>query len=195
MVYAGRLDEAKGLRLLMAAWDRYRGMSGDPGLRLVIAGAGPLEREVAAWASTRPSVEMVGYVPGSRCFELMSRARAVLVPSVWEEPFGLVVVEAMAAGTPADRGRARLVRRTHHPGVDGVLFRPGDPDALALAIADVEAHPEQIRDLRESGPRDLRAAIRPGAQPQAPARDLQLRDRAPGVTPDSARSETPDHKS
>ena len=40
VVYAGRLDEAKGLRLLMAAWDRYRGTSGDPGLRLVIAGSG-----------------------------------------------------------------------------------------------------------------------------------------------------------
>ena len=40
VAYIGRLDEVKGLRLLMAAWDRYRGMSGDPGLRLVIAGAG-----------------------------------------------------------------------------------------------------------------------------------------------------------
>ena len=143
MVYIGRLDEVKGLRLLMAAWDRYRSMPGDPGLRLVIAGAGPLEREVAAWASTRPSVEVVGYIPGSRCFELMSRARAVLVPSAWEEPFGLVVVEAMAAGTPpiaAEHGSsAELIT----PGVDGVLFRPGDPTALALAIADIEAHPDR----------------------------------------------------
>ena len=115
MVYIGRLDEVKGLPLLMAAWDRYRSMPGDPGLRLVIAGAGPLEREVAAWASTRPSVEVVGLFPGSRCAELMSRARAVLVPSAWEEPFGLVVVEAMAAGYSPDRGRARIVRRTHYP--------------------------------------------------------------------------------
>ena len=41
VAYIGRLDEVKGLRLLMAAWDRYRGRCGDPGLRLVIAGAGP----------------------------------------------------------------------------------------------------------------------------------------------------------
>lgn len=142
VVYAGRLAEVKGLRLLMTAWDRYRGMSDAPGLRLVIAGGGPLEREVADWASTRPSVEMAGLVPGSRCSELMSSARAVVVPSAWEEPFGLVVVEAMAAGTPpiatAHGSFSELIR----PGVDGVLFRPGDAAALAVIIADVDAHPE-----------------------------------------------------
>ena len=60
---------------------------------------------------------MVGLGPRSRrCAELMSRARAVLVPSVWEETFGLVVVEAMAAGYSADRGRARLVPELITPG-------------------------------------------------------------------------------
>jgi glycosyltransferase involved in cell wall biosynthesis len=142
VLYAGRLDEVKGLRLLMTAWDRYRSMSGEPGLRLVIAGAGALEREVAAWASTRPSVEMVGHVPNSRALELTSRARAVLVPSVWEEPFGLVVVEAMAAGVPPIAAEHGSFVELITPGVDGVLFRPGDPAALALAVADVEAHPE-----------------------------------------------------
>ena len=62
VVYAGRLHEVKGLRLLMAGWDRYRRESGKPGLNLVVAGGGPLEDEVAAWASTRPSVEMTGTV-------------------------------------------------------------------------------------------------------------------------------------
>ena len=84
----------------MAAWDRYRVMSKDSGLRLVIAGSGPLEREVTAWASTRPSVQMTGHVPAAEAASLRSRARAVIVPSVWEEPFGLVVVESMAAGAP-----------------------------------------------------------------------------------------------
>ena len=41
VVYAGRLDEAKGLRLLMAAWDHYSSRSGDSGLRLVIAEVDP----------------------------------------------------------------------------------------------------------------------------------------------------------
>jgi glycosyltransferase involved in cell wall biosynthesis len=143
VVYAGRLDEAKGVPLLMAGWDCYLGRSGEPGLNLVIAGAGPLEDEVAAWASARPSVEMTGMVTGNRCAELMSCARAVLLPSAWEETFGLVAVEAMAAGVPPIAAGQGSFTELITPGVDGVLFSPGDPAALGLAIADVEKNPEQ----------------------------------------------------
>jgi glycosyltransferase involved in cell wall biosynthesis len=143
VVYAGRLHEAKGVRLLMAGWDCYRRKSEEPGLNLVIVGGGPLEDEVAAWASARPSVEMTGTVSGDRCAELISRARAVLLPSVWEETFGLVAVEAMAAGVPPIAAGHGSFTELITPGVDGALFSPGDPAALALAIADVEKNPEQ----------------------------------------------------
>jgi glycosyltransferase involved in cell wall biosynthesis len=143
VVYAGRLDEVKGVRLLMAGWDSYRRKSGQPGLNLVIAGGGPLGDEVAAWASARPSVEMRGQVSSDQCAELISHARAVLLPSAWEETFGLVAVEAMAAGVPPIAAGHGSFRELITPEVDGVLFRPGDPDALALAIADAERNPEQ----------------------------------------------------
>jgi glycosyltransferase involved in cell wall biosynthesis len=143
VVYAGRLDEAKGLRLLMAGWDSYLGAAADPALRLVIAGSGPLEREVAGWASSRPSVELVGQVDKDRCFDLMARARAVLLPSAWEETFGLVVVEAMALGVPpvatAHGSFVELITN----GVDGALFPPGDPAAMGRAIADVADQAER----------------------------------------------------
>ena len=146
VVFAGRLAEVKGVRLLMAAWDRYRAGCRGPGLRLVVAGSGPLEHEVAGWASTRPSVEMVGHVPVSRVLELRSRARAVIVPSIWEEPFGLVVVEAMAVGCPPiAAAHGSFVELISHR-IDGVLFRPGDPAALAQAVADVEAYPERYEE-------------------------------------------------
>jgi glycosyltransferase involved in cell wall biosynthesis len=141
VVYAGRLHEVKGVRLLMAGWDRYRSTSGEPGLGLVIVGGGPLQDEVEAWASSRPSVEMAGTVSADLCAEIISRARAVLLPSAWEETFGLVAVEAMAAGVPPIAAAHGSFTELITPGVDGVLFRPGDPAALAAAIADVEADP------------------------------------------------------
>lgn len=141
IVYAGRLDEAKGLRLLMAGWDRYAGRPGGPEMRLVIAGSGPLEDEVVAWAAGQSSVEMVGQVPGEQCAELVSRARAVVLPSICEETFGLVAVEAMAAGVPAIAADHGSFPELITPGANGVLFPPGDPDGLAQALADAAANP------------------------------------------------------
>jgi glycosyltransferase involved in cell wall biosynthesis len=142
VVYAGRLDEAKGLRLLMAGWDCYAGMLGTGGLRLIIIGAGPLDSEVAAWASKRPSVDLLGQVEPERCAELMSQARAVILPSAWEETFGLVAIEAMALGVPPVAAGHGSFNELITSRVDGVLFEPGSPAALGGAIADVEANPE-----------------------------------------------------
>jgi glycosyltransferase involved in cell wall biosynthesis len=143
--YAGRLDEAKGVRVLMASWDRYRESAGLAPLRLVIAGAGPLGTEVAEWASTRPSVDVVGLVDSGRCADLMSRASAVVLPSLCEETFGLAAVEAMAQGVaPLAAGHGSFTEIITD-GVDGALFRPGDVAELTSAIADVAAHPAQYQ--------------------------------------------------
>jgi glycosyltransferase involved in cell wall biosynthesis len=161
VVYAGRLDPAKGARLLMAAWDRYRNQAGEPGLRLVIAGSGPLADEVSDWAASRPSVNMVGQVSKDRCAELIAGARAVLLPSTWEETFGLVAVEAMAAGTPPIAAAHGSFTELITPDVDGVLFTPGDPQALAQAVADLEAHPERYETLGEQARKTYEARFDP----------------------------------
>jgi glycosyltransferase involved in cell wall biosynthesis len=147
VVYAGRLDEAKGIRLLMRSWDRYLAGASDSAspLRLAIAGTGSLDREVAAWAATRPSVDLAGHLDAAACRTLMASARAVVVPSVWEETFGLVVVEAMALGVPpivAGHGSLPdLVRQ------DGVAFPPGDAEALAAVLHDVDSQPARYQAL------------------------------------------------
>lgn len=149
VVYAGRLDEAKGIRLLMRSWDRYLDGSGDPSsqLRLAIAGTGPLAREVTAWASTRSSVDFAGHLDSTDCADLMARARAVLVPSAWEEAFGLVVVEAMALGVPPIVAGHGSLPELVSAGEDGIVFRPGDAGALAAVLHDVEANPARYELL------------------------------------------------
>jgi glycosyltransferase involved in cell wall biosynthesis len=100
VTYVGRLDAPKGAPLLMKGWDAYREIAGDDALQLVIAGGGPLLDEVTAWAADRPSVELRGLMSKPEVFQLMRESRAVVLPSEWEETFGLVVVEAMAVGVP-----------------------------------------------------------------------------------------------
>lgn len=133
LLYLGRLAEEKGVRVLMEAWDRLSA-EGPVGPPLVIAGAGPLQGAVERWAAGRDDVEFRGLQSRSACAELTADAVAVVAPSVWMETFGLVAVEAMAAGVPAvvaaHGGLADLVR----DGVTGAHHRPGDAGSLAEAL-------------------------------------------------------------
>jgi glycosyltransferase involved in cell wall biosynthesis len=134
VVYAGRLDAAKGVPLLMAGWDRFLADSAHPELSLVIAGSGPLDEEVRAWAATRPSVRVAGQLAPDACAEEMAAARAVVLPSAWEEAFGLAAVEAMSLGVAPVAAAHGSFPEIVTDEVDGVLFRPGDPAALAAAF-------------------------------------------------------------
>jgi glycosyltransferase involved in cell wall biosynthesis len=152
VVYAGRLDEAKGIRLLMAAWDRYLTDRSDApvsrsGLRLVIAGSGPLTHEVAGWAAAHPSVELAGLLDRARCVRLMGKARAVILPSAWEETFGLTAVEAMAVNTPPIAAAHGSFPELISADTDGMLFPAGEAAALAEVLADVESNPERYLKL------------------------------------------------
>ena len=147
VVYAGRLTAEKGIHLLMEAWDRYINGSNGDSLELCIAGAGPLEDLVVGWASGRPSVQWLGMLSPRECASLVAGARAVLVPSQWEETFGLVAVEAMAAGVPPVAPSHGSFPELIADGVDGVLFQPGNAEALAKVIQDVEERPEHYEKL------------------------------------------------
>ena len=147
VVYAGRLAPVKGVDLLMEAWDRYSAERGPGSLRLLVAGAGPLEGRVAAWAARHPTVDWVGMLTHGACLSLFNRACAVIVPTVWQETFGLVIVEAMAAGVPSVAPAHGSFPELVTDGADGVLFPPGNAAALATVLRDVDDHPDRYGAL------------------------------------------------
>jgi glycosyltransferase involved in cell wall biosynthesis len=160
VLYVGRLTEEKGARLLMAAWDRLRARGG-PGLPLVVAGAGPLEDELARWAGDRDDVRYLGLQTREQCADLMAGAAAVLAPSVWPEVFGLVVVEAMAAAVPVVAAAHGAFVELVDEGVTGLLHRPGDAEAMAATIERVLADPARNRALGAAGRRAYEAGYSP----------------------------------
>ena len=162
VIYAGRLDAAKGLRVLMAGWDRYCATSAPPGLRLVIAGSGQMEGEVAAWAATRPSVRLTGQLDAAECIAAMADARAVILPSAWEETFGLAAVEAMALGVPPVAAGHGSFTELVTDGVDGVLFRPGDSESLARALADAASAPIKFAEYGRQARKTYEQRFDPG---------------------------------
>jgi glycosyltransferase involved in cell wall biosynthesis len=125
----------------MKAWDIYSASAQGERLRLVIAGAGPLDGDVAAWAQGRSDVEFLGILSNKECEVLLQSARAAVIPSVWEEPFGLVALEAMGAGVPVIASANGAFPELIVDQEEGSLFPPGDAAALARAFHDVETAP------------------------------------------------------
>ncbi|MFE9406610.1 glycosyltransferase [Streptomyces sp. NPDC006530] len=146
LLYLGRLAEAKGVPLLMAAWDELAA-GGGVGVPLVVAGAGPLEGEVAAWAAGRDDVRYVGLYDPAQCRQAIARAVAVVAPSTWQEAFGLVVVEAMAAGVPAVAAGHGAFVELVEDGVAGLLHRPGEAASLASCLRRITAEPSRNREM------------------------------------------------
>jgi glycosyltransferase involved in cell wall biosynthesis len=146
VVYAGRLDVAKGTPVLMAGWDRYLSEHEYPGLRLVIAGSGSLENSVRSWAASRPSVHVVGHLDPDACAKAMAAARAVVLPSICEETFGLAVVEAMAQGVAPMAAARGAFPELITDGVNGILFQSDDPAALAAAFGLAEANDKMFEE-------------------------------------------------
>lgn len=136
ILFLGRLTAEKGVELLMSAWDACGGKLGVP---LVLAGAGPLRDEVESWARGRDDVRYVGLRSKKECRDLIARAVAVVAPSTWLEAFGLVVVEAMAAGVPAVAPAHGAFTELVEDGVTGLLHRPGDPASLAECLRRVRS--------------------------------------------------------
>ncbi|MGW5776604.1 glycosyltransferase [Streptomyces sp. NPDC003863] len=146
LLFLGRLAEPKGVRLLMAAWDALAA-DGGVGVPLVIAGAGPMEPEVTAWAAGRDDVRYAGLYDPAQCREAVARSVAVVAPSMARETFGLVVAEAMAAGVPAVAAAHGGFVELVDEGVTGLLHRPGEAASLAACLRRVTDGPDRNREM------------------------------------------------
>ena len=106
VLFAGRLVEAKGVRDAIEVWRRS-----EVGLPLVAAGAGPLRPELE-----REGVRCLGWLSRPRLAAVYRDAAALLLPSRWQEPFGLVGLEALSLGTPVVAWESGGVREWHPAG-------------------------------------------------------------------------------
>jgi glycosyltransferase involved in cell wall biosynthesis len=94
---------------------------------------GPSLREGLSEAA-RPRVRFTGSVAHAETPPFYWAAAIFVFPPVWDEPFGLPVIEAMAAGLPVVATDVGGIRDTVVDGVTGLLVTPGDPQELAAAI-------------------------------------------------------------
>jgi glycosyltransferase involved in cell wall biosynthesis len=139
VAFVGQLTEAKGVHTLLKAAALLSGV------RIRIAGAGPLEPEVRAC----PQVEFVGRIDWvSRLF---AESAIAVVPSEWEEAFGFVAAEAMACGCAVVASDAGALPEV--VGDAGMVFRRGDPQALAASIRRLASAPDDLSRRRAASVR------------------------------------------
>lgn len=134
VAYVGRLSPVKGIHLgIDAARQAGRAIRvagkvhPDPGAEAYFA------RELAP-RFARPGVEWRGEVGGAAKQALLRASSVLVLPIEWEEPFGLILIEAMLAGTPVAAFARGSVAEIVEPGLTGFTARPGDVPALADAI-------------------------------------------------------------
>jgi glycogen(starch) synthase len=147
----GRLQYEKGFQYLIEAMASLRRRV--PHVRLVVAGRGSHLGELeglAQFLGIGDIVTFAGFVPDPELRAMLHRASAVAIPSLYE-PFGIVALEALAAGAPlvatAAGGMAEVLEGTDA----GLLVPPGDASALALALERILTEPKLAAAAQRAG--------------------------------------------
>ena len=155
VVFLGRIDEPrKGLAVLLEALPEL--VRRVPDVRLLVAGPGDVEAVRAQVpADLRDRVELLGLVAEQDKARLYASGTVYCAPNTHGESFGIVLLEAMATGTPVVASDLEAFRRVLEDGACGVLFPVRDAAALACALADLLADPDRQAALARRG----RAAV------------------------------------
>jgi glycosyltransferase involved in cell wall biosynthesis len=149
-LFVGRLSPEKGLATLLEAWHRL-----PVAVPLVIAGDGPmrqqLENDVRSMGLR--NIRFAGRLNRDEVYDAMKKASFVVVPSIWYEPFGLVVAEAFACETPVLASRIGGIQEMLEDHATGLHFAPGDPDALAQKVAWAWERSSELAAMGKAGRR------------------------------------------
>ena len=157
VAYSGRLNEEKGILPLIQA---IKQLGSIPNCKLLIIGASsygkdkrptPFIKQLMKEAeSIKEQVIFTGFINYQQVPSYLKMADIAIVPSMWEEPFGLTVVEAMAAGLPLITTRSGGIPEICE-NVATIVDRDNIADNLATAILDLYEHPKKRKQMAAAG--------------------------------------------
>lgn len=149
--FLGRIDEPrKGLAVLLEALPEL--VHRVPDVRLLVAGPGDVAQvRETVHARLRDRVELLGLVSEADKARVYATGHVYCAPNTHGESFGIVLIEAMAAGTPVVASDLEAFRRVLEDGKAGVLVPVGDAAALASALADLLGDESRRATLAAAG--------------------------------------------
>jgi glycosyltransferase involved in cell wall biosynthesis len=128
VLFVGQLAEEKGV------WPLLKAAKELPKIKFKFVGRGGEEEKLKRAAAALSNVEFIGFVQNEQLWNLYRGARCLVVPSLWPEVFGLVALEAMAAGKPVIASNIGGLPEVVLDRVSGLLTRPGSVFDLVEAI-------------------------------------------------------------
>lgn len=135
-LYIGRLSEEKGISNLVNAWRKYVVTHTDEWL--YICGDGPeketLERILLQNSELSLNISILGIQPRDLVFEYISKAKAVVIPSIWYEIGPLTMIESFSMGIPVICSDLGNMGCTIIEGENGAKFDPLSTDSIVDAI-------------------------------------------------------------
>jgi phosphatidylinositol alpha 1,6-mannosyltransferase len=155
VAYVGRLAAEKGLDVALGAMhllaDRAwsGGRKGRPRIVFALAGDGPYAAHCRRAAPPAPAAQFIGRLEGQALSEFYASADLFMFPSA-TDTFGNVLLEAMSSGLPVIAADVGPTRELLAAG-GGLTVRPGDPEALATAIASLAADPQRRAAMAHLG--------------------------------------------
>jgi phosphatidylinositol alpha-mannosyltransferase len=151
ILFVGRLEERKGLEYLLRAYHRLRKRRVDA--RLLVMGDGPRRRQYRRYVALRGirDVEWLGRVSDDEKARWFATADIFCAPSTGQESFGIVLLEAMAAGVPIVASDIHGYKNVVQRNAQGLLVEPRNHRALAAALYALAHDPEMRARLGAAG--------------------------------------------
>ena len=150
LLFVNRLDPRKGFRVMVEAFGKLASDSRD--LLLVVAGDGAERSAIQSLSGdVRSRVVMLGNIPHEGLPPYHAASEVFCAPSTGRESFGIVLVEAMAAGLPIVASDIPGYREVVRDEIEGILDPPRDPSTLARGVEDVLEDADLAKRLGEAG--------------------------------------------
>lgn len=142
-LFLGRIDELKGIKLLVEAWEAIDKS------KLLIVGKGPLEEEIKEYIRNNniKNINLLGFKNRDEVMNLIKGAKALIVPSQWYEGFPMTIVEAFSLGVPviaSDIGNLSTIIKNRE---NGLLFKYDNKDCLIEKILELNTNNELLKKI------------------------------------------------
>lgn len=139
-VFAGRLEENKGIKFLLGQWEKM-----SEKYKLHIYGVGPLEKYVKERVQNSHNILYLGFCTRAEIFEDMSKSMAMIFPSLWYEGYPMTIADSMAIGCPVVSSNvgnaANIIRKSK----GGMIYDSNKKDDFINVIETVIKNNDELR--------------------------------------------------